>query len=156
MISLNIIKNLYEMADSKVHICDKLERNREQIINHLICCYSMSDNNNYNHWKTEIYAMLHIIPKLNTTNKYPSYNNLVKWDLNTWSDSLNDHLRSYISYIEYKENINLSNINKQDLTNYILEYFNWLYKSLSNTGDVTIQEVFNKIDELNSERRANS
>lgn len=148
-LSFNILQKLNELAYSKNELLNKKinENNRKQIIYHLISCYALGNStNNFNHWTNEIYGILGDIPKLKN-NKYPSFNQLVKWDLNKWSDSLYDHLRGYISVVKNKENIELD-LDRQELSSFILDYYKWLYHEFEIDGTVTLDEVYDFIEYL--------
>lgn len=151
-----IIYYLDEMAYSKRDFLDKyLNKDiREKVIFHLCCCYLTGNKtDNYNHWKKEIYSFIKSVPILTTTNKYPTYKQLYSWDILKWSDALIDHLRGYISEVNYKEKekFNYNDLElRQDLCKFILDYYNWLYKRLGEYGVVVNEEVYNEIDMLMS------
>ncbi|MBQ2639250.1 MAG: hypothetical protein IJF92_00585 [Bacilli bacterium] len=141
-------RELLEMAYSKKRIEDILENICPKIREHLIKCYLWKDNNALNHWKTEIFSMLHQMYMLKNVNRLPTYNEIYRWFLETQFELIEDGTDNDVNTVKYLEKKEVPQYNKTNLINFQKSYFEWLLKELCSKGNVSIEEVFNKIDSL--------
>lgn len=156
-ISIEIINRLnenyplLEMAYSKNKLEDYINNRCIELKDHLILCfvYKNKYKMTVHHWASEIYGFLHDCPKLKTTNTYPTYEQLEKWCLNSFTDIIKDNIDSRVqsekSIMKYKS---IPDYNKDEVYNKVVEYFKWLFINFSEKGEVTFNEVENKIKEL--------
>ncbi len=139
-----------EMARSLKAELNRIDNLAENIIyEHLLKCflYRSKHISTLHHWESEIYANLHFVSKVKTTNNYPTYEQLMKNCFYTWSDTIKDRLKYYI--IEFnKQYGNNDDINEDDILDLTTEYFSWLFKKLSTDGAVTSDEVYEQVDDL--------
>ena len=141
-----IIKMLKENKEDKEKVKTYLESKTESLIYILIRCYAIGNLKKcYKAWKNDIYTILN---RMVETNKPITYKKLYRWDIERWSDSLYDHLRGYISEVKYKDKIDTADIDRSELSDFILDYFNWLYKRFEKYGFATEVEINIEIDML--------
>ena len=133
------VKNLSEiksdLSGGRVTIC----------IEHLIRLAVFQNSQNKNHWRTEVYASFHSIPKIKGNNKLMKPQDIFDC---VWH-SCGDMLDAYVECIlkdEPNEIVTTSDLN--EVTNKVLRYIRWLANKLGTKGVIDSQSVYNKLEEL--------
>ena len=150
---IEAMKNLIEMSEKRKEIYRRLKDKLEDLAEHVgKCIVYRNTSNDLNHWKSEVYAFIHTVPKLKGTNKFPTYKNL-KENVLCLIDDRMDAIASGSMNIASIEGLPDIECNMDLLGNLILEYCDWLMKTLSSSqqGNVSYYLVSGKIDELISE-----
>lgn len=133
-----------DSRNMKNRIMDKTDK----ITEHLLKCLLIQDTtHNLNHWSQEIYGFMYSLPKLKRTNKLPSKEMIYNCINDYIGDTLLDNIDTLVKNINYQENTNITDYDKQSLYNCIMSYYNWLSSQLS-IGAVENIEVKNQINTL--------
>lgn len=151
-----IIGSDYELLTEMAYPPSKVyttidSRAQGELLTHLILCFVYGRTKKYNktihHWASEISGILHKIWKLSTTNKYPTYDNLMKKCYYTWSDCLDEWIPSELNNVvnEYGA---IPEYDIEDVKRRIYDYYSWLYKKLSANGVVDANEIIGKVQDL--------
>lgn len=128
--------NIFAMSHSKKEVKDKILSVSDVLAEHLVKVSLMPDSSNVSHWKDEIYSFLNRVPKLKGSNKYPSYNSLIRC-----ISSDNDILDNIIWQVCSDYSLDNDICNVASAFTVVAEYQDWLAKHLSNTGAVTRKMV---------------
>lgn len=140
---------LNEMARDKRYIEELMDRMSNNLIQHLIYCFLWEDtNNNLKHWKQEIRDCVTDLPRIKSTNKFPTYQQLKKWYLDDRFERINDKLDGYVKSACEAERKIEPYYNKLNLIKFLTDYLIWLCNRLSQGDIIQVSEVSNKIDEL--------
>lgn len=142
----SIVKNLTEIAENKRVIISKIEDKERMVMEHLIKCWLYPNNSNYQHWKNEIHGFIPRISALKGANKFPKYEQLKKWIIDGFSDSLHLTIFAYIERVTIK--YGEVKYDAKQISDYIISYYEWLMFELSSKGYVSPEEVSQKIDNL--------
>ena len=139
-----------EMARPLKEILDKIDNISENVVyEHILKCLAYRNKYKYtlNHWENEIYSNIHQISKVKSTNKYPTYKQLMNNCFYTWSDTIKDFYDKKIHDLEMEYG-KIDTLTSQQVFDITSEYFKWLFDKLSSEGIVTKDEVFIKLDNL--------
>lgn len=130
-------------ADLK-SVKDDIRRAVNQIDKHIIKLALYPNVGAKDHWRAEIYSFLSDVPKLKGSNKFPKQN-VIRSELATYEDTFD----TWVPVIK-KNNKNLTpaNISVEDILSCAMEYHDWLAFELSTKGIVSVEDVFNKLEEL--------
>lgn len=149
-------EKLTEFPMSKKYIIDKLYDMRIKLNYHLIYCYFWYNTDNYNHWKTEISSFIKNLPRVSGTNKFPTAKQLRKWVIDNNIEEINDNIEFYVSEAISEENIKeLPEYNKQNLINYLTEYWIWLSENISDGKNLSNSQVYTEVDNLINKYKEN-
>ena len=139
---------LFEMAYNKKQILDRFLHNFENVISHLMLVYLFRDNKEKNHWEDEVHSFINRTYRCKSNNKFLSIKDIESVLLG-WTDCFDQQVSTYIDEIKAKEEIDeVPEFSIEKLTAFLTNYFKWLSKELSTKGQVSREEVKNKIDEL--------
>jgi hypothetical protein len=143
----NRLSYMREMAYSLEVIRNKLLQYDDARLEHLLKLYYFRSFKQYLHtWISTVYKCTIRTYKDNTTNKWPTQDELYKTLWEDEKDAYKEHHDGYIeTFASYKK---LPKIEKSDVEGSLLfceEYFKWLAKILSEKGNVTIKEVEEKL-----------
>lgn len=142
-------RRILEMARDKDYILQLFDSKKYPIILHLINCYMWTESHWYSHWKDEIYSFLFELPKLKTTKKYPTRDDLEKWFIEEVKENLDDRINKYVKDAAYNEkNLKLPKYNEKSLYDYLLEYFVWLCDNISDGKSISKKLVSEEVDYL--------
>ncbi|MGN1031949.1 MAG: hypothetical protein ACI4PU_00665 [Intestinibacter sp.] len=144
---------LLEMAITRRDFFLKLEAVYETVTEHLILALVNKEDENYNHWCSEIYGNFGRFLKLKYRhNKYPTAEDFKEVFLDTWFECLDDRLESYIEEAyerEEKETPELNPDQIKKLRNNIKSYLNWVITNVNpQTGEVNKSQAYKKLKEL--------
>lgn len=151
----HFVNTLNEMAETKAEVARFIKSKTSIINEHILKCLLIQDTtNNLNHWCKEIRAFLPNVPILKTTKKYPDEKMIRECTIGYFGDSLLNIIDSLVNSINYEENTNITNYNKQALYDCIIKYYEWLAIILSKNGNVKLQEVNEEINLLVQEYKS--
>lgn len=136
-----------EMAYTLNRIYTKIDDASEPVIKHLILCFIFRDLHLVNHWKSEVYANLNRTYIVKGTNKFPTEDWFNKKCFD-WLDSFYNSIDSRVSSLAFVEHLSEPKYNKDNLYDFVVDYFKWLYNKFSSKGEVDAVDVFNCIDNL--------
>ena len=132
------------MSEPQSKVYDKITAVSSQILQHLIRLIIYSNTTYEDHWKHEIWAMLHEVPKLKGKNKFPT-SKFIFSCLEIYNDALDAQLRLTKSM---ESELTPSDISSKEILNKVINYQKWLAKMLSDEGTVTFNEVNDAIDSI--------
>lgn len=127
-------KEIYRMLESKSSV----------VLEHIAKLMMCPNHSDVNHWKQEIFAALSRVPKMKSSNKYPSSNEILKHTWNIWYDSLLDMVKAIADEYDVK----LDKKTARQIYTSSHEYLTWLSDNLSLSGYVTRTKVYNELDKL--------
>lgn len=133
--------NIFAMSHSKKEVKDNILSVSDVLAEHLVKVTLMPDSPNVSHWEDEIYRFLNRVPRMKVSNKYPSYNSLLRW-ISSDNDILDNIIWQVCS--DYKLDNDICNV--ACAFTIVSEYQEWLSKHLSNTGAVTRNMVHQFLD----------
>ena len=149
---------LNEMAITRSDFKDNIDKGMKISLLHLILCMVLCKDPEYNHWKGEIYGNFSRFKKLKYSNQYPSLQNFLDCGMETWFESIEDQLDSYIIEAFSKELdqdiLNLKdipyNIDVKKLSKYIKTYYEFTLNNIveSKRGLLNKSEAYKEIDRL--------
>ena len=125
-----------------------------QIIDELlrIVLYRKTEYKTYiPHWYSRVYAYLDNIPTLKSSNKLPTYDQLMKWSWVCWGDSIEMKLPKNLQFLNKKYPNEVMTMDDLDVKYYLdvcEKYLTWLCQELSVSGNVTSEEVYQILDAL--------
>lgn len=121
-----------------------LEGKSSGIITHMMRLYKYPENDSVNHWKSEIFNFIHSVPTLKDKSKYPDkkWPQSVIWDSIDYND-ISMWERGMIK--KYGQGVKLFTLDFYDMC---YSYIEWLSEMLSENGDVSRDEVYQKLEEL--------
>lgn len=96
-----------------------------------------------NHWRKEVWNLLHIVPKLKSSKKFPS-NQMIRDIIGAYDDMITELSNLLIE--EYPDQPHLTY--SDELDTIVNTYLDWISDVLSTKGVVSSSEVYNKLDEL--------
>ena len=132
------------MSDKRSEIRNQLKYAGKQVALHLIKLAIYPDAQERNHWKQEIYAFLHDVPRLKKSNKWPEFD--IIFDALSVYDDIVDNL--VLEVYDDEESLTPSELSAEKLEEMLLTYHAWAAHKLSKNGILRRQDVYNKIDEL--------
>lgn len=141
-----MIDQIFAFSRSRVDVFSKLADNSENVIDHLIKVFLWPDVREQYHWKQEIWNFIRSVPKLKSSNKFPSYKQIKNAIWDSYEDVIYDHIELWID--EIKETP--IPFDYEDVYHAIEEYMSWLADVLSEKGVVRSSQVYSKIEELRS------
>ena len=142
-------EKLNELSMSKTDVYNALFSIRNKVNTHLIYCYLFSSSREYNHWKKEIASFIPQLTKLKGTNKYPNEKQLKRWVINDTIELIETKIENIIKNACQEENVDIPNwYNKDKVTNYMIEFWNWLAKYIADGKDINYNDIYYIIDEL--------
>ena len=143
-----------EMSYTLDRIYTKIDDACEPTIKHLMLCFLFRDSVSLNHWKKEVGSILGRTYLIKNTNKYPSE----KWfnkKCFDWLDTFYNTLDTRVDTLVRVEELSKPIFSKDNLYNFVVTYFKWLYKKFAEKGEVTLDEVSDCIDELLKQYKLN-
>lgn len=115
-------------------------------IEHLVKLAILDSPQNVNHWRQEVYASMHELPKLKSTGKYPTSD----WIYQQIWDYYGDDLAKYFD-IAIKEELGVNlkaNVTADKIVEPLSEYISWLSTNLSNQGKIDRESSYTKLKSL--------
>lgn len=134
---------IWIVAPRKADLSATLQETTRSVIKHLCLLSVYPDSIKVDSWKSQIYKLLHKVPKRSNSKKYPSRRFLLKHTINA--------MYSDIEYLAYAAESNYRDRQMQEyelsqgtekMKNNIVAYFEWLAKNLSVYGEVTRPDVY--------------
>lgn len=132
------------MSDKRADVRNELKYAGEQIALHLLKLLMYPDAQERNHWKQEIYAFLHKVPKLKKTNKWPEQEFIFE-AVSVYDDVVDNLILEVQDEEEQLTPINIDVVKAQQV---LIEYHSWIAQELSQYGILRRQSVYDKLDEL--------
>ena len=132
------------MSDKRSEIRNQLKYSGEQVALHLIKLAIYPDAQERNHWKQEVYAFLHKVPKFKKTNKWPEQEFIFE-ALSVYDDVVDNLV---LEVYDDEESLTPSEVPTKKLEDMLVTYHAWAAHELSKNGILRRQEVYDKIDEL--------
>ena len=148
-----MLRYIKGMSFSRSEVIDKIQRNIDQSINHIICLIAFPSCSAVNHWKDEIYSHLNDMYKLSGTKKFPKKQFIYDYTYGKRQDLLTDerYFMKRLSDVERKEGLQ-SEFDLDEVMTRVDEvccaYYDWLAQKLSTDGYVTHDEVIEKLTEI--------
>ena len=139
-----MIDYIRAFSRSRTDVLNKLADNSEHVIDHLIKVFLWPDVQEQAKWKEEIWNFIRSVPKLKSSNKFPSYKQIKNEIWNSYEDVIYEHIGLWIDEIS-EEHIPFD---YEDVYHAIEEYMTWLANTLSEKGVVRSSEVYSKIEDL--------
>lgn len=140
------VKRLYIFGMSKnlKSIRNQLTGQSGGIVTHLMKLYKYPDSSAVNHWRGEIFGFIHSISTVKGKNSYPSsdwlfntiWDNIDYNDIGCWEVGMNK---------QYGLGIAIKSVIFYELCQ---NYIRWLSNMLSEYGQVSRQQVYDKLKEL--------
>lgn len=134
------------MSKPKQAIEYQLYNIADPLIEHLTKIALYPDSDYKNHWVSEVYAFLHIVPLMKGNNKRPKASIILECTWGVWKDSYDTVYSLVIS--EYENSLGETNISQNNAYKFCEEYIEDLAIELSNNGKVNSAWVNNKINLL--------
>lgn len=131
--NLNEIKS--DLSGGRVTIC----------IEHLIKLAMFQNSQNKNHWRTEVYASFHSIPKVKGSNKFMKPQDIFDCIWHSCGDMLDNYVDCVL---KDEQNEIVTTDNLKEVYNKVMRYIRWLSNKLGNKGIIDSQSVYNKLEEL--------
>lgn len=134
---------IFAYAKNRSKIFDDLEDKSEEVFEHVLKVLMYPGHEAENHWVKEIYANLHKVSKLSSSNKFPKYADIMK---HTWYIH-EDMLRETVSALV----IDYGATDQADthlLYTACYDYFQWISKELSNRGVISKTEISDELDAI--------
>lgn len=141
-----MIDRIFAFARSRIEVFSKLADNSENVIDHLIKVFLWPTVREQDHWKQEIWNFIRSVPKLKSSNRFPSYKQIKNEIWNSYEDVIYDHIGLWVDEIEETP----ISFDCRDVYHAIEEYMSWLADILSEKGVVRSSQVYSKIEELRS------
>lgn len=135
---------IYAMALDKQSLIQELSGVSGKLIEHLIKLYLFSNSDTKNHWRKEVWNLLHQVPKLKSSKKFPS-NRMIR-DIIGAYDDMTTELSTLV--IEEYPDLKPYRTDSDELYTIVNNYLDWISDVLSNKGIVSSSEVYAKLDEL--------
>lgn len=133
---------IYAQAVERKELGFDLRRISGPLLEHLIKYYCAADDNqNLQHWATEIHAFLPKVTRLKGSNKFPKQAFLYENVYEPFGDQVLDWYRGICKQenLEYPEDTN-------QLETFIKTYCRWLCYELSSTGHANLTAVRTQLD----------
>ena len=137
---------IFAFSRSRTDVFSKLADNSENVIDHLIKVFLWPDVQKQAKWKSEIWNFIKSVPKLKSSNRFPSSKQIKKEIWNSYEDVIYEHIGLWIDEISEEPIL----FDYKDVYNAIEEYMAWLANTLSEKGVVRSSEVYSKIEDLRS------
>lgn len=141
-----MIDYIRAFSRSRTDVLNKLADNSEHVIDHLIKVFLWPDVQEQAKWKEEIWNFIRSVPKLKSSNKFPSYKQIKNAIWNSYEDVIYEHIGLWIDEISEEP----VPFDYEDVYHAIEEYMTWLANTLSEKGVVRSSEVYSKIEGLRS------
>ena len=101
-----------------------------------------------NHWRKEVWNLLHLVPKLKSSKKFPS-NQMIRDIIGAYDDMTTELANLIIEeYTEEYPDLKPCRTDYNELAAIVNNYLDWISDVLSTKGVVTSSEVYAKLDEL--------
>lgn len=122
----------------------------KKMLEHLCKLYFYNDlrSGDINGWKDEIHNFISTVSLIKGKNKYPTETQLNNWTINQFSDVLETRIKAKIEDLIYDGFPRKSNYNIDGAYNFIIDYYRFLNKTLSQKGAITKGEVSTELDRL--------
>ena len=139
---------VFAMSLPKHEIAARLEETTRTLIRHLIKLQLYGDTSpSANHWRQEIYAILHNVSKIRGSNKLPSQKFILDNTINVNRDLIPAWTRHIVT--DYSDDVDQDmQIDVTKLEDKITDYYMWLAAELSEYGDISRTDCYNKLKEL--------
>lgn len=137
---------IFAFSRSRTDVFSKLADNSENVIDHLIKVFLWPDVQEQSKWKSEIWNFIKSVPKLKSSNRFPSAKQIKKEIWNSYEDVIYEHIGLWIDEISEEPIL----FDYKDVYHAIEEYMTWLANTLSEKGVVRSSEVYSKIENLRS------
>lgn len=132
------------MSNTLANVRDNVKYASYEIDHHIIKLLLFPDTEYTNHWKQEIFAFLHDIDKLKSTNKWPK-----ETDILDWLACHNDVLSNYRITVEDEyEDLVPCNISNSDILSAIEDYQAFLASNLASSGLVRRKDVYDLLSAI--------
>ena len=137
-------------AELQKEVERKLSCSTDAVIEHLAKCYLMPDHFAVNHWRQEIFGLIHRVDMLKNGEKFPSAKQIYNWTYGKKQDLVMDirWLSKFVEGICEDYSIELD----KSLTEFMVDfdsictaYFQWLANGLSQTGLINKSEAYAKL-----------
>ena len=132
------------MALDKQSLIQELSGVSGKLIEHLIKLYLFPNSNTKNHWRKEVWNLLHQVPKLKSSKKFPS-NRMIRDIIGAYDDMTTE--LSTLVMEEYPD-LKPYRTDYAELATIVNNYLDWISDVLSTKGVVSSSKVYTKLDEL--------
>lgn len=134
---------IYAMSFDRRTLLNRLIKNLDPLMDHLIKLYLFPNTDYTNHWRKEVWNFLNRTPKM-PNNKFPSY----KFIYQAISGELDiTEQLMYLVLDEYSKHTP-TRFDAVELESKLDEYFQWLAEKLSTKGVVQSSEVYEELEKL--------
>lgn len=135
------------VALRKADLAATLRETTRNVIKYMCLLSTHPDSIKADSWKSQIYKLLHKVPKRSNSKKYPSMRFLLKHTINAMYSDI-EYL-AYVAVSNYRDRqmqeYELSQ-GTEKMKNNIVAYFEWLAKNLSVYGEVTRPDVYTMLE----------
>ena len=133
---------IFSMSQSRKDVAAELEQITRPLVQHLIKLWLYPNSSSANHWKQEIYNLLHNVSRLRGTNKFPTSSFILKNTIDVNSSSI----PIWVEIIQ--DDYDKVECSTPELVIAVKEYYAWLANKLSQQGEVSRTAIYNKLSEL--------
>lgn len=133
---------IFSMSQSRKDVAAELEQLTRPLVQHLIKLWLYPSSPSANHWKQEVYNLLHNVSRLRGTNKFPTSSFIMKNTIDVNSSSI----PIWVEIIQ--DDYDKVECSISELVIAVKEYYAWLAKKLSQQGEVSRTAIYNKLSEL--------
>lgn len=140
-----IFSNAQKRSDYESHLSGQFII----MITHFAKLYAFPKSQNKDHWQEEIYAFLHTAPLLKSSKKYPRFEWIVNKTIGEYRNRLplfENEMKDVIDL--YPKECKRSNMSNVEFFKMVEIYMNWLAKRLSTDGQVSRDEVQEKLSKI--------
>lgn len=138
----SVHESIYAHAANLNALKHKLTDISPELLEHLVKYYCADENNsNLSHWVTEIYSLIHDVPKSKNSKKFPKYNMLYDALYIWYKERVHDNYRLICKreHLSFPEDL-------EQLEKFVNSYCRWLCYELSTVGHVNLTAVRNQLD----------
>lgn len=97
-----------------------------------------------NHWKKEVWNLIRSVPKLKSSNRFPTYSQIRKQIWESYEDVIYEHICLWVDEIDEDP----IPFDYESVYHAIEEYMDWLASQLCDKGVVRSSETYAKIEEI--------
>lgn len=123
---------------------NSLSGKSRNLITCLISLYKYPESLSRNSWRSKVFNLIHSIPSLDGTDKFPEFDDLVKI---LWNEIDYDSISAIDADITERSGVGRQ-VDVVQFSNVCKNYIHWLATQLSSTGSVFRYQVYAKLREL--------